>query len=47
MKSKRPSLVAIFYMTYFYRARGAIMPHSASPLDPLLGRDDSDIFLLF
>ena len=33
MKSMRPNLVAIFFMTYFYRTRGAMAP-SAS-LDPL------------
>ena len=31
----RPSLVAVFFMTYFYRARGAWPPWSPPP-DPLL-----------
>ena len=35
MKSMWPPLAAIFLMTYFYRAWGA-MPPSAPPLDPLL-----------
>ena len=35
MKSMRPLLVAIFFMTYFHRARGGHGPLSP-PLDPLL-----------
>ena len=34
MKSMRPPLVAIFFMTHFHRARGMAPQH---PLDPLLG----------
>ena len=35
MKSMRPPLAAIFFMTYFYRARGGPWP-PRPPLDPLL-----------
>ena len=35
MKSMRPPSVAIFFMTYFHRARGGHGPLSP-PLDPLL-----------
>ena len=36
MKSMWLPLVAIFFMTYLYRAGGTMVP-SAPPLDPLLG----------
>ena len=36
MKSMRLHLVAIFFMTYFHRAWGAMAP--SAPLDPLLLR---------
>ena len=35
MKSMRPPSAAIFFMTYFYRARGGHGP-LGPPLDPLL-----------
>ena len=34
MKFMRPPLVAIFFMTYFHRARGGMAP--SPPPDPLL-----------
>ena len=36
MKSMGPPLAAIFFMTYFHRARGAMAPSAPPPLDPLL-----------
>ena len=40
MKSMRPSLAAIFFMTYFHRAwEGGMAP--SAPLDPLLHYDIS------
>ena len=42
MKSMRPPLAAIFFMTYFHRARGAMVP-SGPPLDPLLCNDDDTL----
>ena len=38
MKSMRPPLAAIFFMTYFHRAGGAMAP--SAPLDPLLIKYD-------
>ena len=34
MKSMQAPLAAIFFMTYFHRARGSMAP--SAPLDPLL-----------
>ena len=35
MKSMQPPLVVIFFMTYFYKARGTMAPLDPLPLDPL------------
>ena len=40
MKSMRPPLVAIFFMTYFHRAGGPWPPRP--PLDPLLRQPETE-----
>ena len=43
MKSMRLPLVAIFFMTYFHRAGGGMVP--SAPLDPLLSLFKSLVLL--